>query len=136
MLIIGVLFTIGLILARRGKYEVHRWVQTGTVLLNLILVLWMMVLPYRDFILPGLPDRLGEVFYLSTTLHAIVGIAAILFGSFVVLRGNGLVPQALKFRNYKLMMRIAYSLYMAAILLGIWVYISWFVTNPNPPVYS
>jgi hypothetical protein len=136
MLVIGALFTVGAVLARRGRYETHRWVQTGTAVINLILVAWMMILPYRDFILPGIPERIGETFYLSTTLHAIVGVAAILFGSFVVLRGNGLVPDALKFHNYKPMMRIAYGLYMAAIVLGIWVYFTWFVTNPNPPVYN
>ncbi|HJS28411.1 MAG TPA: hypothetical protein VJ768_02235, partial [Anaerolineales bacterium] len=122
MLVIGALFTVGAVLARRGRYETHRWVQTGTAVINLILVAWMMILPYRDFILPGFPERIGETFYLSTTLHAFVGLAAILFGSFVVLRGNGLVPDGLTFQNYKPMMRIAYGLYMAAIVLGIWVY--------------
>ena len=136
MILIGILFTIGAVLARRGSISNHRWVQTLTVLFNLLLVMWMMILPYRDFILPGIPDKLGDAFHLSTTLHGLVGAVAIVFGLFVVLRGHGLVPEALKFSNYKRYMRTAYGLYMATIALGIWVYIAWFVTNPNPPVYN
>jgi len=40
----------------------------------------------------------------------------------VVLRGNNLVPERLKFKNYKLYMRWAYGLYIAATLIGIVVY--------------
>lgn len=43
-----------------------------------------------------------------------------------MLRGNKLVPQALRFKNYKLFMRSAYGLYIAVTLLGIWVYSVWY----------
>ena len=62
-----------------------------------------------------------------TTIHALVGLAALLLGVFVVLRGNGLVPKALRFKNYKLFMRTAYVLYMLATLLGVIVYVLAFV---------
>jgi hypothetical protein len=52
------------------------------------------------------------------------------------LRGNGLVPSALQFRDYKRFMRTSYALYMLATLLGVVVYLTWFVGNPNPPVYQ
>jgi hypothetical protein len=96
---------------------------------------WMMILPYRDFIAPGLPEKLAERFYFVTTLHAIIGLAALLLGVFTALRANGLMIKALRFNNYKGVMRVSYSLYMLATLVGIWVYITWFVTNPNPPTY-
>ena len=135
-LLVAVFFTWGFYLARVGRYQLHRWVQTGAASLNLILVGWMMVLPFRDFVAPGIPDRLGERFHGITTFHAVLGTSALLLGVFVVLRGNELVPEALKFKNYKLFMRLAYILYMLVTLLGIWVYFTWFVNNPNPPVYS
>jgi plastocyanin len=50
----------------------------------------------------------------------------------VALRGNELVPRALKFRNYKLFMRTAYGMYMLVTLLGIWVYSVWYVNAPAP----
>ena len=95
-----------------------------------------MILPFRDFIAPGIPERLNESFYYVTTLHAFVGFSALLFGLFVVLRGNGLMIKPLRFNNYKLFMRISYALYMLATLIGIGVYFTWFVNNPNPPVYQ
>jgi hypothetical protein len=54
---------------------------------------------------------------------------------FVVL-ANGLMPKPLRFRNYKPFMRVSYALYLAATLLGIGVYLTWFVWNPNPPTFG
>jgi len=135
MILAAVTFTAGAVLAVKKQYEAHRWMQTAAVVVSTIMVLWMMLLPFRDFVAPGLPSKIGEYFYAITTLHAFVGFFAFTFGIFVTLRGNGLVPNALKFNNYKLFMRIAYGLYMLATILGVWVYFAWFVGNPNPPTY-
>ncbi|HET7012016.1 MAG TPA: hypothetical protein VFI11_14655 [Anaerolineales bacterium] len=135
-LVVAGLFTLGFALARAHKYSIHRWIQTSAAALNAILVGWMMILPFRDFVLPGLPSRLGERFYAFTTLHGLVGASALIFGLFVALRGNNLVPSALKFDNYKGFMRVSYALYVLATLLGVLVYFTWFVWNPNPPVYQ
>ena len=48
--LVAVLLTIGVVLAVRGQYRAHRWFQTGAATLNAILVLWLMVLPFRDFV--------------------------------------------------------------------------------------
>ncbi|HSB89957.1 MAG TPA: DUF420 domain-containing protein [Anaerolineales bacterium] len=135
-LAVALLFTIGFLLARARHYTAHRWVQTSAAALNAILVGWMMILPFRDFVLPGIPGRLDERFYAITTIHGLVGGAALIFGVFVALRGNELVPASLKFRDYKRFMRVAYGLYMLATLIGVLVYLTWFVGNPNPPVYQ
>lgn len=128
--------TVGVVMARRQKYEAHRWIQTTAVALNVVLVIWLMILPYRDFVAPGIPQALGQPFYLVTTLHAIVGFFAFVLGTFIVLRANGLMIARLKFRNYKLFMRTSYILYLITIFLGLLVYYFWFVNNPNPPVYQ
>ena len=135
-LLVATALTIGFLLARRGDYRSHRIVQTASAGTNLVLVLWLMILPFRDFIAPGLPERLGERFYAVTTLHALVGSCALVFGVYVVLRANGLMPKPLRFRNYKPFMRLSYALYIAATLIGIAVYLTWFVWNPNPPTFS
>jgi uncharacterized membrane protein YozB (DUF420 family) len=135
MLLIAGLFTLGTVMARRQRYQVHRWIQTSAALLNLIMVLWMMILPFRDFVVRDIGGPRPTFFYTVTSVHAIIGFAALTFGLFVTLRGNELVPQPLKFNNYKRYMRIAYGLYMAATLLGVWVYIIWFITIPNPPQF-
>lgn len=136
MILAAALFTLGFYLARKRLYQAHRWVQTGAASLNAILVLWMMLLPYRDFVIRDQGGPRPGVFYAITTIHALIGGVALVFGLFVVLRGNELVPAALKFRNYKGYMRTAYALYMTATLLGILVYLIWFVWIPNPPVFQ
>jgi uncharacterized membrane protein YozB (DUF420 family) len=135
MLVIAGLFTFGFYLARRRKFEAHRWVQTSAVLLNAILVLWLMILPFRDFVIRDQGGPRSPVFYIVTVIHALIGAVAFPFGFFVMLRGNNLVPRAWRFRNYKLFMRTAYALYMAAILAGVLVYYVWFVLIPNPPLF-
>jgi uncharacterized membrane protein YozB (DUF420 family) len=133
MILVGIMFTVGFVLARMGKYEVHRWVQTTAGAINLILVLWLMILPFRDFVVRDVQGPMPHYFYVITTLHATVGVLALLFGVYVILRGNNLVPEALKFNNYKGFMRLAYTGYMLTIVLGVLVYVTWFVRSPTPP---
>jgi len=127
ILVSAVLFTIGWRLAVRKRYEPHRWVQTSAVILNTIVVLTAMISSFSINILPGLPRKLNESLYGVTTVHALVGMVGLVLGVFVTLRGNNLVPKALRFRNYKLFMRTAYALYMSATLLGVVVYIVTYV---------
>ena len=135
MILGAALFTFGFVLARRHQYQAHRWVQTGAAALNAVMVLWMMILPYRDFVIRDKGGPRPEAFYLVTSLHAVFGLVALGFGLFVTLRGNELVPRALKFDNYKGFMRVSYGLYMAATILGVIVYLLWFVILENPPKF-
>jgi uncharacterized membrane protein YozB (DUF420 family) len=135
-LLVAALFTTGAYLAVRGQYGAHRVVQTTAATINAILVLWMMILPFRDFVVPAdNPAGLPQSAIWTTRFHAVIGSAALIFGLFVTLRGNGLVPKFMQFSNYKAFMRVAYALYMLATLIGIGVYITWFVGNPTPPTY-
>jgi uncharacterized membrane protein YozB (DUF420 family) len=120
-ILVAIAFTVGAWLARRGQYEAHRWVQTIAAVVNLLLVLGIMI-PALINVDPAENVDLPGSAFLSMTGHEIVGTVALLFGLFVVLRGNNLVPERFKFRNYKPYMRWAYGLYMAATLVGIAVY--------------
>jgi uncharacterized membrane protein YozB (DUF420 family) len=126
-LITAGMFTLGLFLAKRKQYEVHRWVQTAAACLNALVVLLVMIWSFVTYILPGIPGKLLTGTYGITTVHAFVGAIGLLFGLFVVLRANGLMPKPLRFKNYKLFMRIAYSLYMFATLIGVIVYLAVYV---------
>jgi uncharacterized membrane protein YozB (DUF420 family) len=127
ILITAILFNIGFILARRKQFGAHRWVQTTSVILNSLVVVISMVTSYIIYILPGIPAKLGTGDYAVTTLHAIIGTIGLLFGVFVMLRGNELVPKRLRFNNYKLFMRTAFALYMLVTLGGVVLYIIIFV---------
>jgi uncharacterized membrane protein YozB (DUF420 family) len=123
----AILFTVGLILARRKQFTAHRWLQTTAVILNSLVVIISMVYSYIMNILPGIPSKLGQGDYAVTTLHGISGAMAFFFGIFVALRGNELVPKRLRFTNYKPYMRWAYGLYMLATLSGTIIYIIVFI---------
>lgn len=129
-LVLGILvaltLTTGMILAVRKHYTVHRWVQTTAVTINVVQVLSIMVASFFKSAAPGIPQKLNETYYQAATIHALLGLFTLLFGTFVALRGNELVPRALKFENYKLFMRTAYTMYMLVTLLGIWVYVTWY----------
>ena len=135
MLLTAALFSFGFYLARKERFDTHKWVQTFSALLNLIMVLWMMILPFRDFIMRDQGGPREGFFYTVTTLHALIGLSATIFGMYVVLRGHNLMPKFLRFQNYKPFMRVAYSLYIAATLLGVAVYLVWFVFTQSSPTY-
>jgi uncharacterized membrane protein YozB (DUF420 family) len=98
------------------------------VSLNAVVVLAWMTKSFVDYVLPRIPDNLDQT-YAVTTAHAIVGIIGLVFGVFVALRGNELVPAALRFRNYKPYMRGAYALYMLGTLTGVITYVLIYVTG-------
>jgi uncharacterized membrane protein YozB (DUF420 family) len=127
ILLTAVLFTLGVFLARRKNFTVHRWVQTTAASLNALVVLGVMVHSFVTNILPGVPGKLAQRAYGVPVLHASVGAIGLLLGLFVVLRANGLVPRALRFKNYKLFMRTSYALYMLATLGGVLVYLQTYV---------
>ena len=125
MLAIAALFSLGVVLAIKHRYQAHRWVQTSAATLNALLALWMMVPVFSTIILRRQGGVHPGYFYLVTSIHALVGLTAIIFGLFVVLRANGLAPKALRFKNYKPYMRSAYALYMLATALGVAIYFIW-----------
>jgi uncharacterized membrane protein YozB (DUF420 family) len=114
----AVLFTIGWRLAVRGRYEAHRWVQTAAAALNAVVVFSWMIRSLVRNILPGIPAKLGEKTYAVATVHGLVGMIGLVLGVVVVLRGNELVPQRLRFKDYKRFMRVSYALYMLGTLTG------------------
>jgi uncharacterized membrane protein YozB (DUF420 family) len=123
MIVAAVLFTIGWRLAARKDLEAHRWVMTAAVILNLIPVAIWMIRYFALYTFPELPQQLDKGVYALTTIHAIVGAIGVVLGVFVALRGNELVPKALRFKNYKAFMLPAYGLYMAGTALGVAVYL-------------
>ncbi len=123
IIVTAILFTVGYRLAVQRRYEAHRWVQTVAVCLNAGVVLIWMIKSFTRNIAPQIPARLNEKTYAVATTHALVGAIGLVFGVFVMLRGNGLVPKKLRFANYKPYMRAAYALYMLGALTGVILYL-------------
>ena len=123
ILISSLLFTIGWQLAVHKHYDVHRWVQSSAAIINALVVLVVMIGSFWGFFLPEIPRNFVRPSIWVTTVHAVIGTAGFLLGSFVALRANKLVPQRCRFKNYKLFMRTSYVLYMLAAAVGIAVYV-------------
>lgn len=120
----GMLFTVGWRLAVGKHFTAHRWVQTIAVSMNTIVVLIVMITSFIIFIFPGIPGKLLEGTYGVTTIHAIIGMFGLILGVFIALEANELGPSRFRLKNYKHIMRISYSLYMLATLVGVVVYIA------------
>jgi uncharacterized membrane protein YozB (DUF420 family) len=117
------LLTGGVVLARRRRYDVHRWVQTSAVVLNAILIaIWMAVSLVR-FILPGVPGSLSKHGHTLAATHAAVGIVAAALGIFLVVRATQLTRRGRSVSRYKAAMRAAYVVYLAAFALGLVLYV-------------
>lgn len=121
-ILVMILFTAGAYLALRKQYEAHRWVQTVGAIVNVLLVLGIMI-PSLIAVDPSENVELPTSAFVAMPAHEIFGTAGLLFGLYVVLRGNNLLPARLSFNNYKPFMRWAYGLYLIATLVGIGVYV-------------
>ena len=122
MLLAAVLLTVGWRLAVGKKLEAHHWVQTAAVCLNTIPVAVWMIRFFVLYVVPVLPADLNQGKYVLITVHAIVGAIGLLLGVAVVLRGNELLPKALRFGKFTLFMRLSYGLYMLGTILGLALY--------------
>ena len=120
---VGVLLLVGMRLARSGRYGAHGICQScGFVLALTMTVLWMM--PAFHVIHA---DALGRMVVnrvtVAVAIHVVVGTAALLVGAWVVLvAGTPLVPERLRFSDYKRWMRTLLTLWWLAIVLGLAIY--------------
>jgi uncharacterized membrane protein YozB (DUF420 family) len=121
-ILVLIAFSVGAYLALHGHYGAHRWVQTGAAVANLLLVMGIMI-PSLLSVKPTDNVELPAAAFVAMPAHELLGLSGLLFGLFVVMRGNNLVPAQLQFQNYKLFMRVAYGLYLVATLVGVAVYL-------------
>lgn len=120
--VIGLL-TAGVVLVRRRRYTAHRWLQTSGVVLNAALVAFWMAVSLVRFILPGIPGTLSDHGHTLAAVHATVGVVGAALGIFLVVRANLLTRRGQSVRRYRTTMRVAYFVYLAAFVLGLWLYV-------------
>ena len=120
---VGLLLLAGLALARGGRYRAHGLCQSaGFVLAVALTALWM--IPafhaiHADALGRGIVNRVT----IAVAAHVVVGTVALLLGAWIVLvAGTPLVPERLRFTNYKRWMRTLLTLWWAAIVLGLAIY--------------
>jgi plastocyanin/uncharacterized membrane protein YozB (DUF420 family) len=123
----GVALLAGMLLARRGHYRSHGWCQASVVLLNTILISTIMVPSFERQLLPDLRRLTADAYGSVAFAHATLGAVAELLGLFVVgVAGTGLVPDRVRFKNYRLWMRTTLVVWWLAIAAGLATYGLWY----------
>jgi uncharacterized membrane protein YozB (DUF420 family) len=124
---VGLALILGMLLVRRGHVRAHMYIQSSMVLVNIPVVLAWMVPQYLAYVLPGLPQDIGQTGYWVPTLMLVAGVAAEAIGVYIVLvAATTLLPERLRFRNYKLVMRGELVLWWAVLLAGFATYFVWY----------
>ena len=119
-------------LARRKRYFAHGCVQSTVVLLNLVLVARIMLPSFTKQVASQIPAGLNDKYYSVAFAHSVVGATAALLGLYVILTGMKLLPESLRFKNYKAWMRSTLVLWWAAIALGVSTYAMWYGAPASP----
>ena len=125
----GLALIVGMFLARAQRYRAHGLCQASVVLLNLGAIILYMSPMFRKGALSELPAGLGDPYYAVATAHAALGTVAELFALYVVLSAASLLPKALRFTNYRPVMRTALALWWIVILFGVGTYGFWNVAD-------
>jgi uncharacterized membrane protein YozB (DUF420 family) len=126
----GVGLLIGGQLARRRHFRGHAWCQSAIVLLNLALIVFAMIPPFRVHVSPEIPLKLGKAYYALATAHAALGAITEVTGLYVLLAaGTNVLPENFRIRNYKPWMRSVLVLWWIVLLLGLATYARWYVPN-------
>lgn len=119
---------LGAFLARVRRYKSHALCQSTVVLLNLIVISFVMAPVFQARVLPKLPARLAKPYYLLSTAHAALGTSAEIVSLYILISaGTTVLPDRLRFRNYKVWMRSTLVLWWTTLLLGIATYVRWYV---------
>jgi plastocyanin/uncharacterized membrane protein YozB (DUF420 family) len=131
VLLLVPLMLIGFRYARRKQFRQHKYVMTVVTLSNWVLIALIMAVSYYDNVRPGIPDRLGNLFFLSPTVHAVIASTAQLLATYLVIRMwfEKWLPKVLLVKNFKPWMRLVLGLWLVTAALGIVTYSRWYLVD-------
>jgi uncharacterized membrane protein YozB (DUF420 family) len=123
----GIALIFGALLARNKRFVAHGICQTVVLLLNLVMIYLVMWPSFYSHVLPRLPKRLGKRFYGVATIHGCLAVLAEILGLYIVLAaGTKILPEKLRFKRWKLWMRVELALWWVVLTLGVATYWVWY----------
>jgi uncharacterized membrane protein YozB (DUF420 family) len=126
-LVMGLALIGGAFLARAKRYAAHGVCMTTVLVLNLVPIAVVMLPSFAQLVVPQLAGHLHKQYYFVATVHGAFGTAAELLGLYILLvAGTNILPEAWRFKRWKLWMRVELALWMAVLLSGIGTYIVWY----------
>jgi uncharacterized membrane protein YozB (DUF420 family) len=127
-LIMGAALIAGALLARQKRYRAHGICQTTVLLLNLLMIGLVMWPSFQQQVKPALSRVVHKWYYEVAAIHAVLGIAAELLGLYIVIvAGTNILPQGLRFKDWKRWMRTELALWAIVLLSGVGTYCAWYV---------
>ena len=127
-LVMGMALVAGVVLAKQQHYRAHGICQTTVMLLNLLMIGIVMWPSFRRQVNPMFPRVLHRSYYAAPMVHAALGITAELLGLYVVLvAGTNVLPEWLRFRNWKRWMRTEFVLWLIVVISGMGTYYAWYI---------
>ena len=126
--IMGVALIGGAVLAKRKRYTAHGICQTTVLLLNLVMIGLVMWPSFQQQVKPALFKVFHKWYYAAATIHALLGVTAELLGLYIVIvAGTNILPQRLRFKNWKRWMRTELMLWSIVVLSGVGTYYAWYI---------
>ncbi len=119
--------TVGFFLARRGNITAHQYNQTTWVFVNIVLTIFIMIVAYYENVITRLPGVMSRAFGVVSTIHAILGLAAIFCGLYLIFRMNQWIPVGWRIKGWRKMMRLTLALDWLVGLFGLGIYYVWFI---------
>jgi len=118
----------GSLLAKRKCYAAHGICQTTVLLLNLGMIGLVMWPSFQQQVKPAIPERLHKWYFAAATIHALLGATVEILGLYIaIVAGTRVLPQFLRFKNWKLWMRMELMLWLIVLLTGVGTYYAWYV---------
>lgn len=129
LLLLIPLMLIGYRFARRRRFNNHKWVMTGVVALNWVLIVLVMSVSYRQGVAPYVPDQLSDSRVFLPVIHLVTGGVAQVLATYLVLRMwlESVLPSALKVKNIRRYMRATLALWLVTVAFGVVIYIAFYV---------
>jgi hypothetical protein len=127
IVISAILFTIGWRLTVRKRFAAHQVVQTLAVGINALVVLVTMLSIFLRDYLPAIPGIFDDRIIALIALHSIAGTLGLVYGVYVVLAANKILPAKMRYKNFKPVMRGSYIAYLLLTLGGIGLYLTLYV---------
>jgi uncharacterized membrane protein YozB (DUF420 family) len=126
----GAALIVGAFLARSRRYTAHGICQATVLVLNLVPISLVMWPSLHVLVLPRLSRHFGKRYYAVATIHGVLGAVAEILGLYIVLvAGTNILPQAWRFKRWKLWMRIELALWLFVLLTGIGTYFIWYAVG-------
>jgi uncharacterized membrane protein YozB (DUF420 family) len=126
--IMAVALVAGSLLGKRKCYKAHGICQTTVLLVNLVMIGLIMWPKFEQQIEPRFPRVFHKRYYAITTIHALLGATAELFGIYIVMvAGTRILPERLQFKNWKRWMRAELMLWSAVLVTGVGTYYLWYI---------